>query len=114
MSSKLRYENGRFVSDATTEEREAFKENARSFRTTPSATPTRSSVEDFKEGEKQAVKDLDAYKRLRKDGLQPPSLKGASDLESRAKSDFEVSTGHVLKDEKNRKEIDSLLAESKG
>ena len=38
-------------------------------------------------------KDVAAYKRLRKDGLQPKSVKGSATLEQRAGSKFEVETG---------------------
>jgi hypothetical protein len=41
-------------------------------------------------------RDVAAYKRLRKDGLQPKSVKGAAELESRAGSAWEVNTGQNL------------------
>lgn len=50
----------------------------------PSALPTRSNAGTV--GSETAVmhKDVDAYKRLRKDGLQPKSVKGAAKIEARA------------------------------
>ena len=41
-------------------------------------------------------KDVAAYKRLRKDGLQPKSTKGAARLEQTASSRWEVETGMSL------------------
>lgn len=41
--------------------------------------------------------DVAAYKRLRKDGLQPKSVKGAAALEARADSRWEVETNTTLK-----------------
>ena len=41
------------------------------------------------------AKDLEAYKRLRKQGLQPPSVDGSARLESEAVSKVEIQTGVV-------------------
>jgi hypothetical protein len=38
-------------------------------------------------------KDVDAYKRMRKDGVQPKSVKGSAELEQRAGSRWEIETG---------------------
>lgn len=40
--------------------------------------------------EKTLRKDLDAYKRLRGDGLQPPNVDGAADLERTATTRLQV------------------------
>jgi hypothetical protein len=48
--------------------------------------------------EKAMSKDLPAYKRLRKQGYQPKSTFGAADLEARATTEFEISTGRVHAD----------------
>ena len=45
--------------------------------------------------EKNWNKDMPAYKRLRKDGLQPKSIDGAADLEKKAKHEWQVETGIV-------------------
>ena len=41
--------------------------------------------------ESTLAKDLDAYKRLRKNGVQPPTTTGAAKLEREAKSEFDVN-----------------------
>ena len=38
-------------------------------------------------------KDMDAYKRLRRDGLQPPHIDGARELEQKATDRIQVETG---------------------
>lgn len=64
--------------------------------------------------DRQLSKDLDAYKRLRKQGMQPPRIDGSARLESEAVSDIEIRTGVVpsnLSAEERRKmakRLDSL------
>jgi hypothetical protein len=41
-------------------------------------------------------RDLDAYRRLRAEGLQPKNVKGAADVEQFATSKFEVESFHRL------------------
>jgi len=38
-------------------------------------------------------KDMPAYKRLRKDGLQPKKIDGAAEVEKRAQEGWQVETG---------------------
>ena len=45
--------------------------------------------------EKQWHKDMDAYKRLRKDGLQPKKIDGSHMVEAKAKESYQVETGLV-------------------
>lgn len=40
-------------------------------------------------------KDMPAYKRLRKEGLQPKSVDGAANLEKKAKHEWQVETGII-------------------
>lgn len=40
-------------------------------------------------------KDMDAYKRLRKDGLQPKSIDGSANVEKKADHAYQVETGFV-------------------
>lgn len=47
------------------------------------------------ETERRWHKDMDAYKRLRKDGLQPKKIDGSAKVEARAKTEFQVESGHV-------------------
>lgn len=47
--------------------------------------------------------DLDAYSRLRADGLQPKHIDGAKDLESKVGSQFDIDLGRfVPKNEESR------------
>jgi hypothetical protein len=62
---------------------------------------------------REAVWDRDrpAYKRLRADGLQPPSVIGSADLESHATDDQYVRTGGKFSIPDHRKdEIKEMLA----
>ncbi len=113
MSSKLRYENGRFVSDATPEEREQFRKNAQSFKTAPSAMPSRSGAAGEKKAWDKLDKDMGSYKRLRDEGLQPPSINGCNDLEKRAETKMEVEAGTIMSNDNNRKATEKLLADTK-
>jgi hypothetical protein len=58
-----------------------------------SSMPTRSEAASIEKNTAVMHKDAAAYKRLRKDGLQPKSVKGAASLEMRAGSKWEVETG---------------------
>lgn len=54
-------------------------------------------------------KDMSAYSRMRKEGLQPPQIDGCADLETKATTKFEVEVGRVLTKEQMaeaRKNID--------
>lgn len=43
--------------------------------------------------EKELAKDMDAYKRMRAEGLQPPRINGSRDLEQRADHPEQIATG---------------------
>ena len=63
-----------------------------------SAAPTRSRSAraiEINQTEKQWDKDIPAYKRLRKQGLQPAHIDGAADMEARASTRFEVESGKI-------------------
>ena len=78
----------------------------------PSAVPSRNNVIDLeatKRAEKAKDADMEAYKRLRKDGVQPPSINGSAHLESRAEEKFEVDSGHAFSNAKSRKRSESLI-----
>jgi putative FmdB family regulatory protein len=57
-----------------------------------SALPTRSDAGFIDMDTKRMHADVAAYKRLRKDGLQPKTVKGSARLESTATSKWEVET----------------------
>jgi hypothetical protein len=52
-------------------------------------------------------KDIPAYRRLRKSGLQPPMVDGSANLEARANSPYEVETGQIVS-EADRVEVDAI------
>lgn len=61
-----------------------------------SAMPGRKSDSHrINQTEKQWHKDMDAYKRLRKDGLQPKKIDGSHKVEAKAKETYQVETGLV-------------------
>lgn len=60
------------------------------------ATPTRKEDSHrINETERRWHKDMDAYKRLRQDGLQPPKIDGSAKVEARASEKYQVETGLV-------------------
>lgn len=52
--------------------------------------------------EKVLDKDLQAYRRLRHSGLQPPRIDGSAQLESRGVDKMEIETGHLLNAEQRK------------
>lgn len=60
------------------------------------ATPTRRRENDaINRKERRWDRDMDAYKRLRQDGLQPPTIDGSAKLEAKAENSFQVESGHL-------------------
>lgn len=64
------------------------------FGANPSTTRG-SQVAQLNNVDKNKTKDMAAYKRLRKNGLQPRSIDGAATLESRATTVQQVETGRL-------------------
>lgn len=66
-----------------------------SFGISSAALPTRggASVAERTVAEKQLSRDLDAYKALRRDGLQPPQIDGADRLTVEARCEEHVTMG---------------------
>lgn len=61
-----------------------------------SAMPTRrggARAATINQKDKALEKDLDAYKRLRQEGLQPQAIDGSAAAESRAEHRWQVETG---------------------
>lgn len=44
--------------------------------------------------------DRDAYRRLRREGHQPPTIAGSAHLERHATTDFEIASGKVYRDKR--------------
>jgi hypothetical protein len=69
-----------------------------SFQLAPSATPSRGKAlieGDLKE-EKRRKKDLPAYERMRKAGVQPASTLDAHKMESEASTAWEIEHNRIL------------------
>jgi hypothetical protein len=47
--------------------------------------------------ERQEQRDMEAYKRLRKQGLQPPNWTGCAALEQRAETETEITLGKAAR-----------------
>lgn len=62
----------------------------------------------------QVSADRDAYKAMRRQGLQPRALTGAYDLQRRAASEAEIRLGTVVKDDatgqkKGRRYLENMI-----
>ena len=83
----------------------------------PSAVPSRNNVIDLeatKQAEKEKVADMDAYKRLRKNGVQPPSINGSARLEAKAEEKHEVNSGKTFSTATGRKRGMGLVRDALG
>lgn len=58
-----------------------------------STTTRGQEVEKTNKVERSWQKDMPAYKRLRKDGIQPKRIDGAADVEKKATEKWQVETG---------------------
>ena len=61
--------------------------------------------------ERKLEKDRPAYKELRRQGYQPPSVTGASDLAERATTPTEIQMGRILP---NAAKVEATLASYTG
>lgn len=60
------------------------------------STTTRGQrVAEVSQTERNWNKDMPAYKRLRKEGLQPRKIDGAAEVEKKAKEKWQVETGII-------------------
>ena len=78
---------------------ENFLEHARGVNISPSATPSRNrgfEVASQNKRENVLVKDMKAYKSLRRQGLQPKGIDGSAEIATRADHQVEVETGKIL------------------
>lgn len=65
-----------------------------------SATPSRrggARAAEINSKDKKLEKDLDAYKRLRQEGLQPQAIDGSAEVEKKAEHKWQVETGLGVK-----------------
>ena len=83
----------------------------------PSAVPSRNNVIDLeatKRAEKEKAADMDAYKRLRENGGQPPSINGSARLEAKAEEKHEVNSGKTFSTATGRKRGMGLVRDALG
>lgn len=95
------------MSEMTEEEKKAFAEKVRSLSFSTGASRSTHHSDE------QLSKDMDAYKRLRANGEQPPTIRGAANLETRASSTNEITAGKIVTDDRARRHADKIIAESK-
>jgi len=81
-----------------------------------SCMPTRSNINFDKSHEKESLqaKDMAAYKRLRKEGLQPRGIDGSSHLEKHAESKYEIKAGKTFRETKHAHKTEKLLNDALG
>ena len=84
-----------------------YREHLLSINIAPSATPSRRGGQEAKEineRERRWQKDMPAYKEMRKTGLWPTRIDGAAEMQTRARSQWEVETGHLFDSPQESKE----------
>jgi hypothetical protein len=57
-------------------------------------------------------KDADAYRRLRRQGLQPQHVRGSAEIETRANEKFEVERNMLVEDKSARRRLSELHREA--
>lgn len=60
--------------------------------------------------ETQTDRDLAAYKRMVDSGVEPKTFVGAAALERDARSPVEIKLGHVIRNDRLRKEVEAAHA----
>ncbi len=78
---------------------ESYRDHLLSVGFAASAMPSRRGDVAATEAKEVVLRqDLDSYKRLRQDGLQPKRVDGSARLERHADHRLEVESGHLLSD----------------
>lgn len=76
---------------------ESYRDHLLSVGFAASAMPSRKGqVAQTEAREAVLGKDMDAYKRLRRDGTQPRSIDGSAHLEARATEKSEIERGRLV------------------
>lgn len=57
--------------------------------------------------------DMDAYRRMRQMGTQPPHIDGCARLEAKANTQVEMDTGRIIPDPVARRVLDQVHKETK-
>ena len=77
----------------------------------PSAMGTRfPTAARAKVGDPKLDKDREAYRRLRRDGVQPKHVGDSAHFEAHATEAFEIETGQVVEDHKVRNKLAAAFA----
>lgn len=77
----------------------SYRDHLLSIRVSAAAMPTRhSDTLETMVREKRWQRDIDAYKRLRSDGLQPPRVDGAALREKQGQDAYDVESREVTID----------------
>jgi hypothetical protein len=75
-----------------------------------SAMPSRSpDAVAISERERRWKRDMPAYARMRRDGVQPRSIDGAAHIETHASDRVEVESGTILPTRRQRQDATSIL-----
>lgn len=83
-----------------------FKEKLRSI----SFASVSGGARELHDRDRRWDKDMGAYSRLRKDGVQPNQIDGSADLETKATDDVEITYG-LAKTKKGLKQAKGLVAD---
>lgn len=76
------------------------------FTVQPSAMGTRNpGAARAAKTDPQLEKDRDAYKALRRNGEQPKHVGGSAYLQAHAEESFEITTGRLISDDADRKQL---------
>ncbi len=66
-------------------------------------------VREQREFQEAAMTDVEAYRRLRKEGFQPRAVRGSARLEKTAESRFEIESGYRLSSAKVGAKYDEAM-----
>ena len=101
--------NGSQFHDGTADD---FGCKLRNISFAPSAMPNRNPhAAATVAKDKRWDRDIPAYQRLRKNGMQPPAIDGSAALETKARTTTEITTGRVVGDAKFAKRLDRAMHE---
>lgn len=89
-----------------------YRDHLLSVQVAASAMPTRKvEANRIAQTENRWDKDMAAYRRLRKDGLQPKGIDGAAKIEGNAELRHEVESGQLLQTRVQRTQVKELLGD---
>lgn len=90
----------------------SYRDHLLSIGVAASAMPTRSpEVARIATKEDQWSRDHAAYRRFRREGLQPRTIDGAANVESKAETKSEVESGIILESRVQRAQVKDILGD---